>query len=267
MSCEAQAAGTIELYFYGELPLAERAAMEAHLKQCAECRQALEDLSVIRAALAMRPDVATPPGGDWSAFMARLDEAIVTERRAAESADAGQPGRVIAMPLRRRVAPYLALAAMLALVTLSVVVVERARRADVPAPVVAGETGPVSPVVVERPVRSDPALLSLSSQHFERSKLVVLGLATKDANRTAANDWAYERELATGLLNDTRLYRFAAEERGMTSLAGVMRDLELVLLQASMSEKHDDASLEQLQRLIRRRDLLTKMDVVYAGGS
>jgi hypothetical protein len=53
----------------------------------------------------------------------------------------------------------------------------------------------------------------------------------------------------------------------MTSLADVMRDLELVLLQASMSEEPNDASLEQLQRLIRRRDLLTKMDVVYAGGS
>jgi hypothetical protein len=109
--------------------------------------------------------------------------------------------------------------------------------------------------------------VSLSGQHFQRSKLVVLGLATKDATKPGEDDWAYERELATGLLNDTRLYRLAAEERGMTGLAGVMRDLELVLLQTSMSERPDEESLEQLQRLIRRRDLLTKMDVVYAGGS
>ena len=79
----------------------------------------------------------------------------------------------------------------------------------------------------------------LSEQHFERSKLVVLGLATKDPAQTRRSDWAYERELATSLLNDTRLYRLAAEDRGMTSLAGVMRDLELVLLQTSMADSDD----------------------------
>ena len=46
----------------------------------------------------------------------------------------------------------------------------------------------------------------------------------------------------------------------MQPLAGVMGDLELVLLQASMADDPTEASLEQLQRLIQRRDLLTKMD-------
>ena len=80
MRCDLQAAGTIELYFYGELQERERVAVRAHLSGCAECRAALEDLSVIRAALARRPDVATPPGGDWSGFMRRLDEAVAAER-------------------------------------------------------------------------------------------------------------------------------------------------------------------------------------------
>jgi hypothetical protein len=52
----------------------------------------------------------------------------------------------------------------------------------------------------------------------------------------------------------------------MTSLADVLRDLELVLLQTSMSETSDAESLAQLQRLIRRRDLITKMDVVATTG-
>jgi hypothetical protein len=54
----------------------------------------------------------------------------------------------------------------------------------------------------------------------------------------------------------------AAEDRGLTSLAGVMRDLELVLLQTSLTDDKDPASLPQLQRLIQKRDLLEKMDVV-----
>lgn len=258
MSCGIQAAGTIDLYFYGELPLGERAAIQEHLGGCGECRQALEDLSVIRAALAVRSDVATPSGGDWSAFMARLSGAITRAAGTEAEAQGGPSGRVLAMPFRRRMAPYLATAAVLALVTLSVLVVVRERGAGRAAGDAPGAVRPVA----DAP-RPDAALVSLSGRHFERSKLVVLGLATKDAGQ---DDWAYERGLAETLLRDTRLYRLAAAERGMQSLADVMRDLELVLLQASMSEQPDEASLKQLQRLIRRRDLLTKMDVVHAGG-
>jgi hypothetical protein len=262
MSCQLQANGTVELYFYGELPLAARAEVQAHIAGCAECRAALDDLSVIRAALAVRPDVATPPGGDWSGFMARLDVRIAQEGQAATAA----PAKVIPITWRRRAAPYLAAAAVVALVTLSAVLVVKQRSAEAPpTPIARSEPAPEPPPVVRTSAGSDtdPALSALSDQHFERSKLVVLGLATKDARRA---DWDYERELAGSLLSDTRLYRLAAEERGMQSLAGVMRDLELVLLQASMSEQHDPASLEQLQRLIRRRDLITKMEVVHAGG-
>lgn len=261
MSCHVQAGGTIELYFYGELPLSERGAVEAHIAQCPECRATLEDLSVIRAALAVRPDVATPPGGDWSGFMTRLDARLAQEGSMVQA----PPLKVVPISRWRRVAPYLAAAAMLALVTIVAVLVTRKP---------SGETGPAIPVAESEPATpsvvravnpgpgADPALTAVSGQHFERSKLVVLGLATKDAHQA---DWGYERDLAASLLSDTRLYRLAAEERGMQSLAGVMRDLELVLLQASMSEQRDPASLEQLQRLIRRRDLITKMEVVHGG--
>ena len=260
MRCDLQAFGTIELYFYGELPQGERAAVTAHLNECGECRAALKDLSVIRAALAGRPDVATPPGGDWSGFMRRLDAAV-----AAEQAPPDAPKRAAVTPLRRQLAPYLALAATLALVTIAVITVLNRRRAP------ESSTGRVesaigAPQVAEAVQRvrhaslttdPDPGLLTVSGQHFERSKLVVLGLVTKTGQQ---DDWAYERELASSLLGDTRLYRMAAEERGMQPLADVMSDLELVLLQASMAEQPTEASLHQLQRLIRRRDLLTKMN-------
>ena len=263
MNCHLQASGTIELYFYGELPLGERAEVQAHIGQCAECRAALDDLSVIRAALAVRPDVATPPGGDWSGFMARLNTRIAEEGQADIPV---APMKVVRISWRRRVAPYLAAAAVLALVTVSAVVTMK-QRTDRTSPVtlVHGEPSDAPPVVhaVSPAVAVDAGLFAVSDQHFERSKLVVLGLATKDARQA---DWAYERELAGTLLSDTRLYRAAAEERGMQSLAGVMRDLELVLLQTSMSEQRDTASLEQLQRLIRRRDLIAKMEIVQAGG-
>ncbi len=94
----------------------------------------------------------------------------------------------------------------------------------------------------------------------------MLSLVNKDPQGSDGMDWDYERQLAGSLLSDTRVYRQAAEERGMKGLADVMRDLELVLLQTSMSETPDAESLAQLQRLIRRRDLVTKMDVVKTSG-
>ncbi len=107
---------------------------------------------------------------------------------------------------------------------------------------------------------------AVGEQHFERSKLVVLGLASKEATATSTADWAYERELATSLLKDTRLYRLAAEERGLTSLAGVMRDLELVLLETSMAEQTDQKALGQIQRIIEKRGLIEKMETVPTVG-
>lgn len=269
MTCPLQDAGTIELYFYDELPAPERRAVTGHLPACPACRQALEELAVVRAALAAQPDVAAPPDG-WAAFMARLDRAVAAP-------DAGTRAPLPnAWPWTASPAGsgYLAAAAAVALVTLSVLFAPGRRPAGDAAPgrqasaqqqlAPAPDAMPADAVSADAVPAPDPALVSLSGQHFERSKLVVLGLATKEPEGSAGADWAYERELAGTLLGDTRLYRQAAEARGMNGLADVMRDLELVLLQTSMAQEPDAGSLEQLQRLIRRRDLLTKMDVVHA---
>jgi len=106
------------------------------------------------------------------------------------------------------------------------------------------------------------ALREVSAEHLERSKLVILGLATRDPRTTQPSDWQYERQLAGSLLAETRLYRLAAQERGVADVAHVMRDLETVLLEASMSDNADRDSLERVQRLIARRGLVSKMQMV-----
>lgn len=259
-TCGIQASGAIELYFYGELTPSERDGFEQHLAMCRPCRDVLEELGVIRAALAARPAVSAPPAGDWSGFMSRLADAIKREE-VPRVIPFQRPFQRQASQTRHSVAGYLAMAALLALVTISVVFVMRSRGATTtssPTVTAARAPGPAA--------RDDRAFAALSEEHFERSKLVVLGLATKDAGRTKSADWTYERQLATSLLSDTRMYRLAAEDRGLQMLAGVMRDLELVLLQASLTDETDPASLAQIQRLIHRRDLLEKMDVVTTAG-
>lgn len=272
MTCPVLRDGAIELFFYNELPPPGRADVEAHLRGCRECRQSLEDLMIIRAALSARPGVSTPPGG-WGPFMARLDQAVAL----ADDEERAHPAVAVPTTSWRFHSGYLAAAAVLTLVTVSVLYAPKGGRPDAGStgpPVVAGTVSPgpertgASPAASHSPETdgADPALFALSGQHFERSKLVLLGLAAREPLDTAGRDWAYERELAGTLLGDTRVYRQAAEARGMGALADVMRDLELVLLQTSMSHDPDAETLGQLQRLIRRRDLLTKMDVVHAAG-
>lgn len=260
--CTVQDAGTVELYFYGELDRVERAQIDAHLRVCRECADALAELKLIREALDGRPQVTAPPGGDWSGFMTRLDAAVGAQVRPPAVIDFTPRVRAVR---RRPFSGWIAAAALLALVSASVFLASRVGRealqveAD-PAAIIADANA------FDDQLALTSGLASVGARHLERSKLVVLGLATKEPDDTPASDWAYERELATSLLNDTRLYRMAAEERGLVSLAGVMKDLEIVLLQTAMAQESDATALPQIQRLIRKRSLVEKIDVVATTG-
>lgn len=277
--CDLLSTGALDLYFYEDLAPAERELVALHLPGCAECRQGLEELALIRSALAARPDVSAPPAGEWSGFMAGLHAALHRETGNAREAAAAplppasdreipqSPGRAITLSPDGRIAHsyvgYLALAALLALVTMSVFAVVRSRPGSVPA----DPARAVGDVAATRGSQTgDAAFSEISEQHFERSKLVVLGLSTKDPLAASGADWTYERELASTLLSDTRLYRLTAEERGLDRLARVMRDLEIVLLQTSLTQERDPAALAQIQRLIQKRDLLENMDLFSTMG-
>ena len=256
--CDVQASGAIDLFFYDELDPAERATVEAHVRDCDACAQVLEELRVIRDALASRPVVSAPASG-WSGFMSRLDAAIhpAAAGPMIESHNATGVSRYV---------PYLAMAALLALVTVGVTVAVQSRHTSSTQSNTSAAPTTAS-TDAQSAERRNADFEALSEEHFERSKLVVLGLATKDPADRRAADWAYERELASSLLKDTRMYRLAAEDRGLADIAGVMRDLEIVLLQTSMTDEKDPSALPQIQRLIRKRDLLEKMDVVAVPSS
>lgn len=284
-ACEMSETPDIELYFYGELDPMDRARVDAHLRRCAPCRQRLDDLHAIRRALADRPVVDAPPAGDWSGFMQRLDAALQpsrsARRRAGESgaalpAAAREPDHAVVLEQHRgrwRARHVMAIAAMLALVVTGVFMAARFKAMNpagrvVPVAPEAAALRPESvPAAADAAKADERALREVSAEHLERSKLVVLGLATRDPHETTADDWQYERELAGTLLSDTRLYRLTAQGRGMSDVARVMRDLETVLLETSMSDEADRDALERVQRLIAKRDLVLKMQVVATTGS
>jgi len=250
----------VVLYFYDEMEPGERSRASVHVRECADCRQRLEELTAIRSALAERPRVDAPPADDWSGFMRRLDEAVKPKLTV--------PAPVAVLERKERtwtVRHVAALAAMVALVTIGVVTAARFRAA-VPGRVAVTEPGPTATNPdngAAVPSRTPEQILrEVSVEHLERSKLVVLGLATRDPRETSAADWQYERSLAGTLLTDTRLYRLAAQDGGAPDMARVLRDLETVLLEASLSDNSDRQALQRVQRLISKRDLVVKMQVM-----
>ena len=284
--CDLFESADVEMYVYGELDPVDRARVEMHLRGCEPCRQRLEDLHAIGRALASRPAVDTPPAGDWSGFMRRLDQAVAGTSELSNLRTLEPVSELLTSckgtfePQNRRTSDrqnlgarqLLALAAMLALVTIGVLMAARFRVAPLPAgaagAVAAGGTrvaGNAAPAQ-KAATRPDRALREGSAEHLERSKLVVLGLATRDP-RARSEDWQYERTLAGTLLSDTRLYRQAAIQGGASGVERVMRDLETVLLEASMSDTSDRAALARVQRLIAKRDLVVKMQGVDRGGT
>jgi hypothetical protein len=248
----------VVLYFYEEMDAADRVRATAHLRECAACRQRLEDLHAIRRALSERPAVDAPPAGDWSGFMRRLDVAAGVTRARAVS----PPTAVLERDGRRWSVRHLVpLAAMIAIVAIGILLAARFKPAVV-APGVPPTLNTVPTIAATSPRTPERALREITAEHLERSKLVVLGLAARDPQQTTAEDWLYERKLAGTLLDDTRLYRMAAQDRGVSDVARVMRDLETVLLEASLSDNQDKDALQRVQTLIARRDLVVKMQVV-----
>jgi len=244
----------IDLYFYDELDATDRALVQAHLGRCDACRQRLDDLHAIRHALAERSVVDAPPAADWSGFMRRLDTSCITQ-----PAERRTSALSVRRPVPRISARWMiAMAAMLTIAALGIYLARHVRD-GAPQPPQAVKAEDVA-LPASRPA-GDP-LREATAEHLERSKLVVLGLTALDPRQTHAGDWQYERQLAGTLLDDTRLYRQAAQQRGMTDVAGVMRDLETVLIETSMSDSTDREALARVQRLIAKRDLVVKMQLV-----
>lgn len=238
--CLQASSERLTLYFYGELPAGEQRALDEHLAVCEACTAALAELQLVRSALAPRA-AATRTPAEWDAFMERLLPKLDTPGVSRWAETEIRPERISRWPA-------FALAASLVLAVAGGLMWQRAALGPARSEVVAADAG-------------EAVLDAAAARHFERAKLVVLGIAMKDPARTTASDWEYERELAASLLPETRLFRLSAADHGDARLASLLGDLESVLLQASMTSDAAPSELERLQRVIQRRDLLVRIDL------
>ena len=104
-------------------------------------------------------------------------------------------------------------------------------------------------------------LLVAVGEHLERSQMVLVELV--NAQPGDRLDISGERRRAKDLVNESRLYRQTAVNSGDAQVAGVLEELERVLLEVAHSPARiSGAELDSLRRRIEDEGILFKMRVV-----
>jgi hypothetical protein len=222
--------------------------METHVASCRGCRERLERL----ATALQEVDTSGVPDRDeaygarvWARLRPRLDE-VRRERRWRH--------RVI----EAMTWPRLVTAGSIAALLVAAFLAGRSSVAPAPSSAPAAETeraGAPSDTARER------MLLAAVGSHLDRSRVVLTEIAHR--NGGGAADISPEQATAADLVAANRLYRRAAVRNGDAAVAGVLEDLERVLVEIANSPSpasHDD--LVRWRDQIQTKGLLFKVTVM-----
>jgi hypothetical protein len=104
-------------------------------------------------------------------------------------------------------------------------------------------------------------LLVALGDHLDRSEMVLIELANADPRHGL--DISDEQQRADALISENRLYRQTAARTGDTAVAGVLDELERVLLDIARGPSHlTPADLERIRQRIRVDGILFKVRVI-----
>jgi hypothetical protein len=222
------------LHYYGEAE-GESLAAELHLEHCAECRAAYGGLQRVLNVV----DSLPLPGraADYGAQVwARIAPQIPGRRRR----------WTLPTPFRWAAAGA-ALAGLLTVAFLAGRFYPQTRKP--------GAMAKADPHSGER------ILLVAVGDYLERSQMVLVELA--NANPKSTMDISSEQERAADLVSESRLYRQTAEHTGDTQVAGVLDDLDRVLLEIARGPSQlAPADLEHLRRRLEAEGILFKIRVL-----
>ena len=232
------------LAYYRDLPAAEQAAADAHLAACDACRDArarlVETLGLVDAV----PAAEAPPGFErvmWAKVQAALEE----------------------RPARGWFVPRWAWAGS-AVTALAVVAFLAGRWSGAPGTVAPATSPAAATTTASAPDAGDGAeriLLVAAGDHFDRTQMVLAELVNADPSQAGILDT--ERARAADLVSTNRVIRQSAEAAGDEVMAGLLDDLERVLLEVANGGGEDTAAeLEMVRARIESRGILFRLRVI-----
>ena len=237
-----------ELIAYHDGEAAGRGAIGAHVADCPECRAELERIDALLGALNTLP--APDPGEDygarvWQQIAPRLPE----KRRHWWNFFWGAPEHTAWFSPQR----WAAVGGVAALVLAAFLAGRFTNRTVQPPPV--ADAGNVR----------ERVLIMAVGEHLGRSEMVLVELANAEPQNAKQKrvNISGEQRRAEDLLQENRLYRQTALEQGDTALAGVLDELERVLLDVAHSpEQMTPTQFEGMRQRIEARGILFKVRVV-----
>ncbi len=121
---------------------------------------------------------------------------------------------------------------------------------------------PAAPEIAKNQQIRERILMVAVGDHLERSQMVLAELSNAPDHKGKL-DITDERDMASELLDDNRLYRQTARSTGDTAVANVLDDLERVLLEIAHSPNEvSSGQLDDLRQQIESRGLLFKVRVM-----
>jgi len=240
-----------ELIAYHGGDPAKREAIATHVAGCAECRAELARIDAVLAALTSLP--VPDPGADygarvWQKIAPRLPERPSVRWWQFDSSSLAAGWRAWLEPRR--------LTALGAVAAIAIVAFLAGR--------VTKQLAPVAVAADASKIR-ERVLVMAVGEHLGRSEmmLIELGNAEPENSKQKEVNISTERRRAEDLVQENRLYRQTALEQGDTALAGVLDELERVLLDVAHSPGEvTPAQLDEMQQRIAARGILFKVRVI-----
>jgi hypothetical protein len=245
---------TLNNYVERELSPAEHVQVATHVDSCGDCALVVAEIEhVLREASTLGP--ITPPAHVWTQLQARL----ATEAPGTVSHEPTAQSPTRAQSLKPSAWWVLATAAMVVLAFLTGRFMNLRDQQPSPESAAATTAGPAR-VADDATVRERVLLIAVGD-HLERSQMVLVELAHADA--TGELDISAERQLADDLVASNRLYRQTAQQMGHANVAGLLDELERVLVEVARGPS--TVSMEQLadiQQRIESQGILFKVKVI-----
>jgi hypothetical protein len=234
-----------ELIAYRDGERNGREQIDAHAKECGECRQELARIEAVFAALNAMP--VPDPGADYGQRVWRQIAPRLPEKSPRMNWWKGffAPGRLITVG---------ALAAVIVLAFLA----GRITKRELPG------VEPVATNVDAGKVR-ERVLVVAVGEHLGRSEMVLMELENAQPAQSGQRvvNIAATQQRAESLLEENRLYRQTALHDGDRGMANTLDELERVLLDiANSPDSVTPAQFESLRKRIEDRGILFKVRVV-----